>query len=240
VAQSPQRGRDARGVATPAWWAWHKAEQRFDAAGHAEAAAARIETALALFRPDGGLSDRQWAQEHLRAALAALDGPAWGKVRRLLSEQRTLKPRDWAQEQLAQAVAEPLWREACTRLWDWRKAMIHTDGPKHACLAQVVVMEQMVCQRLGPEWPVASAPVDERLRGVVRASRAVECVKSVVRMHQARHRHIRQGMLDLKRRDGNCRTFRHGKRRGACPYELLGLKWPTSDWWTLLQMDPKE
>src|SRR5438445_6631218 len=39
---------------------------------------------------------------------------------------------------------------------------------------------------------------------------------------------------------GNCRAFRHGKRRGACPYELLGLKLPTSNWWTLLQMDPKE
>jgi hypothetical protein len=54
------------------------------------------------------------------------------------------------------------------------------------------------------------------------------------------HRHVNQGMLDLKRLYGNCRAFRHGKRRGACPYELLGLKLPTSHWWTLLQMDPKE
>jgi hypothetical protein len=59
-------------------------------------------------------------------------------------------------------------------------------------------------------------------------------------MHQARHRHVNQGMLDLKRLYGNCRAFRHGKRRGAWPYELLGLKLPTAHWWTLLQMDPKE
>jgi hypothetical protein len=106
--QSQQRGRDARGVAKQAWWAWRKAEQRCDAAVQAEAAAARLETALALFRPDGCLSDRQWAQGHSRAALAELDGQAGGKVRRLLSEQRPLNQRDWAQEPLAQAVAEPL------------------------------------------------------------------------------------------------------------------------------------
>jgi hypothetical protein len=240
VAQSHQRGRDARGVAKQAWWAWHKAEQMFDAAVQAEATAARIETALALFRPEGCLSDRQWAQGHIRAALADLDGQAWGKVRRLLSDQRTLNHLDWAQEHLAQAVAEPLLRAACIRLWYWRAALTHTHGPKRVCLAQVVVMEQVVCQRLCPEWQSAYEQVDERLSRVVRASSAVECVNSVVRMHQARHRHVSQDMLDLKRLYWNCRAFRHGKRRGVCPYELLGLKLPTADWWTLLQMDPKE
>src|SRR5213593_3444646 len=93
-----QRGRDARGVAKQAWWAWRKAEQRFDAAVHAEAAAARIEAALIILRPDGGLSDRQWAQGHIRTALAELRGQEWGKVRRLRSDQRTLHHLDWVQE----------------------------------------------------------------------------------------------------------------------------------------------
>ena len=118
--------------------------------------------------------------------------------------------------------------------------MTHTHGEKHVRLAQLAVLEQVVCQHLCPEGQSAYTRVDERLRRVVRASSAVECVNSVVRMHQARHRHVSQGMLDLKRLYWNCRAFRHGKRRGACPYELLGLKLPTSDWWTLLQMDPKE
>ena len=82
--------------------------------------------------------------------------------------------------------------------------------------------------------------MDELLRQVVRASSAVECVHSVVRRHQARHRHVSQDRLDLKRLYWNGRTFRHGQRRGACPDELLGLKLPTAAWWTLLQMDPKE
>jgi hypothetical protein len=74
----------------------------------------------------------------------------------------------------------------------------------------------------------------------VRASSAVEGVNSVVRMHQGRHRHVSQGMLDLKRLYWNCRAFAGGKRKGRNPYELLGVKLPTSDWWQLLHMDPQE
>jgi hypothetical protein len=101
-------------------------------------------------------------------------------------------------------------------------------------------MEQALWQRLWPEWQKAYARVEAILDRVVRASSAVECVNSVMRMHQARHRHVSQGLLDLKRLYWNCRVFRHGKRKGACPYELLGLQLPTYRWWTILQMDPKE
>jgi hypothetical protein len=87
---------------------------------------------------------------------------------------------------------------------------------------------------------VGYVKVDELLRQAVRASSAVEGVNSVVRMHQGRHRHVSQEMLDLKRLYWNCRVFREGKRKERSPYELLGLKLPTSDWWQLLQMDPQE
>ena len=102
------------------------------------------------------------------------------------------------------------------------------------------VMEQALCQRLWPEWQQASAHVEAILERVVRASSAVECVNSVVRMHQGRHRHVSQGLLDLKRLYWNCRVFREGKRKGKSPYELLGLHLPSSNWWQLLQMTPEE
>ena len=35
-------------------------------------------------------------------------------------------------------------------------------------------------------------------------------------------------------------VFRDGKRKGQSPYDLLGLKWLSSDWWRLLQRDPEE
>jgi hypothetical protein len=44
-------------------------------------------------------------------------------------------------------------------------------------------------------------------------------------------------MLDLKRLYWNCRAFGSGKRRGKCPYQLLGVQLPTYDFWELLQRD---
>jgi hypothetical protein len=77
-------------------------------------------------------------------------------------------------------------------------------------LAQVVAMKQALGQRLWPEWPQTCARVAAILVSVVWASSAVECVNSVVRMHQARHRHVSQRLLDLERFYWNCRAFRHG------------------------------
>ena len=93
--------------------------------------------------------------------------------------------------------------------------------------------------RLSPQWHQAYERVDQIVRRVVRASRAVEGLNSVLRMQQARPRHGSQDMLDLKRLDWNGRALRHGKRTGHGPYELLGLKLPTYHWWTLLQMAPQ-
>lgn len=240
VAKNKQRGRDARGVAKQAWWAWHKAERLFDHAVQAEAAVQRIETALGVLNPQGQLNDRPGVQTQVSEAIEALPGKEWSKVRRLLQDQRTLHHLDWVQAQLTQAVAEVPLREALVRLWSLRDTITQAHGHQRVRLAQVVVLEQVVCQRLYPEWQAAYACVDEILSRVVRASSAVECVNSIVRMHQARHRHVSQGMLDLKRLYWNCRSFRHGKRKGTCPYALLGLELPTYDWWQLLQMGPEE
>jgi hypothetical protein len=118
--------------------------------------------------------------------------------------------------------------------------MRHAPDADRIRFSHLVVIEQVLCQRLCAQWQSVYEGVDEILRQAVRASSAVECVNSVVRMHQGRHRHVSQGMLDLKRLYWNCRVFREGKRKGRCPYDLLGLKLPTSDWWQLLQMDPEE
>jgi hypothetical protein len=102
------------------------------------------------------------------------------------------------------------------------------------------VIEHVLCERLCPQWQSASRCVDALLRDAVRASSAVACVNSVVRMHQGRHRPVSQGLLDLKRLYWHCRVFREGKRKGKSPYALLGLHVPSSNWWQLLQMAPEE
>ena len=58
-------------------------------------------------------------------------------------------------------------------------------------------------------------------------------------MHQARHRNLSQGLLEVKRLYGNGRPLVAGQRRGRCPYQHLGLHLPTYDPWALLQMKPE-
>jgi hypothetical protein len=84
------------------------------------------------------------------------------------------------------------------------------------------------------------ARVSAVLERVCRASSAVECLNSVLRMQQGRHRRMSQGMLDLKRLYWNCRPSPKGPRRGTSPYQRLGLSLPTSDFWELLQTSPEQ
>ena len=78
-------------------------------------------------------------------------------------------------------------------------------------------------------------------RNARRASSLVECINSTLRMQQARHRRMSQGLLNLKRLYWNCHRFRTGRRRGKSPYELLGLPWPGPPrWWELLTWSPEQ
>jgi hypothetical protein len=98
----------------------------------------------------------------------------------------------------------------------------------------------VLCQKMDPSWRESYGAVSRVLRGTVRASSAVECMNSVLRMHQGRHRTLTQGLLDLKRLYWNSRRFREGKRKGRSPYELLGLKLPSFNFLDLLKMPVPE
>ena len=87
---------------------------------------------------------------------------------------------------------------------------------------------------------VTRVGVGHVLSHVVRASSLVECVNSVIRMQQARHRRVTQNLLDLKRLWWNCRRFPTGKRGKRSPYEHLGVKLPTTQFWSLLKVDPNQ
>jgi hypothetical protein len=233
------RGGDPRGVASHAARSWRKAEQSFDEAVQSEALVQQVEAALCWFDAGGHLLKRGEAREQLDQVIEQLVGSQWHKVRRLLKDERTLSHLDRLEKQLVEAVPEPMLRESLTRLWFFSKQVKHAKAEARDRLRSLVITEQVLCGRLCPQWQNAYLEVDERLRQAVRASSAVEGVNSVVRMHQGRHRHVSQGMLDLKRFYWNCRVFHEGKRKRRSPYELLGLQLPTSDWWQLLQMDPE-
>ena len=97
------------------------------------------------------------------------------------------------------------------------------------------LVQQVVCQKSDAHWPASYRKVAQVFHQTVRASSAVECMNSVLRVHPSRHRTLTRDLLDLKRLDWNCRMFRGGKRRGRCPYEHLGLKLPSYDFWGLLR-----
>ena len=97
-----------------------------------------------------------------------------------------------------------------------------------------VVVQQVLCQHLDPNWRASYRLVAAVLGRAERASSAVECMNSVLRMHQSRHRTLTQEMLDLKRLYWNTRAFRGGKRKGRSPYEHLGVTEAGAGFWGLV------
>jgi hypothetical protein len=233
--QSPAVGRAAR----QAEKAQSKARKVLAQVEGQEQAWRRARAALELWRPDGSLNDRAYAAAAIAAALPALSGPCWAKVRGYLRDRRSLAFLDDLQQALAQAEPRAEARAALVRLWRLRQLQQQARGPAVA-LRLAVLVQQRVAGQLAADASASDRRVAAVLRRTVRASSAVEGMNSVWRMHQARHRGLSQALLDLKRLWWNSRAFAEGKRKGRCPYQLLGLHLPTYDPWELLQREPQE
>jgi hypothetical protein len=230
------------GATTRARTAWKKAEEAFYEAERIEAAWRRAEQALVLFRPDGQLNDRAWAEVEIAVAVSQLNGLEWAKACRMLTDPRALTFLDRLHHQLSEAEPNQELREALVRLWWFRRqrGADQRSSRAGAIAHGAHVVQTVVCDRIDPNWRELYRRVGRVLLRTVRASSVVECMNSVIRMHQARHRTLTQPLLDLKRLFWNCRPFREGKRRGSAPYKHLGLKLPTYDFWELLNMDPQD
>jgi hypothetical protein len=238
TARSRRRGEDQRRVVYTAQAAWDKATAALHTVEQREQAWQRARAALEVFRDDGQLNDRAWAATQLRAAAEALPGPHWAKTRRMLLDERTLTFLDRLHEDLESAEPRAEVRAALARWWWLRRQ--RPECPQSPMAVLVEPLQGRLCQQLSDDWQQAYARVSRVLRRVLRSSSVVECMNSVVRMHQARHRKLTQGLLYVKRLHWNCREFASGKRRGHCPYAHLGVRLPTYDWWELLNKNPQE
>jgi hypothetical protein len=238
VEHANQQGQDARGAAVAARNAWKKAAAAFAQYERAEAGWKLAHGALSVFRPDGQLNDRTWAEQQITAALPLWSGREWTKVRKSLQAPETLTFLDRLHRQLGAAVPEERLRAELVHLWWLRRQRPRAKTPGAVVGAGHVahLVRRVVCQKVDATWRKSYEAVARVLRQTVRASSAVECMNSVLRMHQSRHKTVAQGLLDLKRLYWNCRDFREGKRRGRCPYEHLGLKLPSYRFWDLLWM----
>ena len=240
--QLGREGKSRSGHAATVSRLWRKAERLWDQAMATEKAWTLTRSAFEFFTPEGRFHDRHQAQAVVAAALPDLSGPEWAKTRRLLLRRESFTFLDQAQRRLAELGLAPEVLSALLDLeglqrqpWRLSESAAGSAATRAWALARVVQLT-----KAQPDWQEQARRVREVLRGVWRASSLVECVNSVARMQQARHRKMTQGLLDLKRLYWNLHRFRLGHRKGQTPYGLLGLNLPDLSFWEFLKLTPEE
>jgi hypothetical protein len=215
---------------------WRQAERLWDQATAAETAWKQARSAFEFFTPEGRLNDRAQAAAVVAAALPHLSGAAWAKTRRLLLRRESFTFLDQVRPRLADLGLDPDDLSALLDLEGLRRQPWRLSAVTRAWASVRTVQLTKAC----PDWRDEAGRVRAVLRGAWRASSLVECVNSVARMQQARHRKMTQGLLDLKRLYWNHRRFRTGRRKDQTPYGLLGLKVPDLSFWEFLRLTPEE
>ncbi len=231
-----RQGRSCQGHGAPLNRLWRQAERMWDQAAAAETAWKRARSAFEFFTPGGRLNDRAQAAAVVAATLPHLGGAAWAKVRRLLLRRESFTFLDQVQQRLADLGLAPDVLSALLDLEGLRRQPWRLSAVTRVWASVRAVELTKAC----PDWREEARRVGAVLRGVWRASSLVECVNSVARMQQARHRKMTQGLLDLKRLYWNLRRFRTGRRKDQTPYGLLGLSLPDLSFWEFLKLTPEE
>ena len=242
VDRRGRQGQSRTGYATQANRQWRRAEHVWDRAVAAETAWKEAQSAFEFFTPDGRFNDRRQAEAAVAAALPHLSGPAWAKTRRLLQRRESFTFLDQADQRLTGLGLDPEVLSALLDLEGLRRQPWRLSGtaPAAAATRAWALARAVHLEKMRPDWRDQARRVREVLRGVWRASSLVECINSVARMQQARHRKMTQGLLDLKRLYWNLRRFRAGRRKDQTPYGLLGLKLPDVSFWEFLKLTPEE
>ena len=196
-----------------------------------------------LFTPAGELNSRAQAEAVLAQTMPELPDADFAKAKRLLSKPQTLTYLDEVQRKLAALPGSTAVKEAAVRAEGLRRhpELLAGESLSAGTLRGVLLVCGVILSKAGEEGSTMTKAVRHIFRNTWRASSLVEGINSVLRMHQARHRKLTQGLLDLKRLYWNCHTFLTGRRRGKSPYERLGLKLPEgADWWELTKMTPEQ
>jgi hypothetical protein len=240
--QKVRRTGSRQGTATSTARAERQAAAAVEVGVAVEEAWATIRDALQLFTPTGELNTRARVETILAAALPVLDDPVWAKTRRALTRPQLLTFLDRTHAQLAALPLTPTLCQAATRAEGLRQRPegLQGDRPSAAALRGVLLATSLVLTLAGDAGTAALTQVRNVLGQAWRASSLVECLNSVVRMQQSRHRRMTPGLLSLKRLYWNCRAFRSGRRGKQTPYALLGVRLPTTDWWELLRLSPEQ
>ena len=229
------QGRSRQGHGTATRRLWDQAERAWEQAEAAEEAWKRARSALEIFTPEGRLNDRSRAEAIVAASWPHLSGQAWAKTRRLLLRRESFTFLEQVQQRLAELGLDADLLSALLDREGLRRQPWRLSAATRAWASVRTVQLTKTC----PDWREEARRVGAVLRGAWRASSLVECVNSVARMQQARHRRMTQGLLDLKRLYWNLRRFRVGRRKDQTPYNLLGLNLPELSFWEFLKLTPE-
>jgi hypothetical protein len=242
-ARRQRNGKSTQGLHNRACACWAEANRAADAWQVRDEAWRRVEAALQLISPEGELNTRVRAEAALAAALPQLPDADFAKAKRLLQQPQTLTYLDEVQRKL-QALPVPVAvRAAAVRQEALRRRpeLLQGNGAGAAAFRGVLLVCAVILAKAGDVGQQAVEAIRTIFRTTWRASSLVECLNSALRMQQARHRKMSQGLLDLKRLYWNSHTFRTGRRRGSSPYQRLGIPWPDGiRWWQLLKWSPEQ
>jgi len=242
-AQRQKHGQALTGCSQRLRPRWAKATQAMEVWEEQSRLWQKTQGALAVFTPEGELNTRARAEAILAETLPQLPDTEWGTAKRMLQQPQTLTYLDEIHRKLEALPVPAEVRRAAVREEGLRRHPELLQGPsvQAAAVRGVLLAGAVVLAKIGEMGPWTRIAVRGILRSSWRASSLVECINSVLRMHQARHRKMSQGLLDLKRLYWNCHPFRTGRRRGTSPYERLGMPWPEGlRWWDLLKWPPEQ
>jgi cell division protein FtsB len=243
VDECARQGQKQTGPAVRASHAWRNAEKAMDEWRDTERTWQQIKEALLLVTPEGELNTRAKAEAVLARTLPQLPDSDFAKTKRQLQRPEMLNYLDRVQDKLKKLPFPEEVKQAAVRQEALRRRpeLLKEENPKAAALRGVMLVGAVVLGKTGGAGQQAVAAVKEIFRRAYRASSLVECINSVLRMQQAQHRRMTQGLLDLKRLYWNCHTFRTGRRRNTTPYQRLGVPWPKGlRWWDVLKLTPEQ
>jgi hypothetical protein len=237
-----RHGQSLSGIATLVPKLWEKADQAFARWTEQERLWNEAKAALVLVTPEGTLNTPERAERLVREALTPLPDADFGKSKRQLLEPETFTYLREVHRKLdalpaSAEVKKAAVKQECLRR---RPELLQGESVQAAAMRGVLLMCGVVLAKSGEVGQETAATVKEIFRMAWRASSLVECVNSVVRMQQARHRRMSQGLIDLKRLYWNTAAFRTGRRRKKSPYDHLGVNLPEGiRWWELLKCPPQ-
>jgi hypothetical protein len=242
LEECARQGQAQTGPAVRASHAWKKAEKAMDAWQESESLWKKTKDVLPLITPEGELNTRAKAEAVLAQTLPQLPDRDFAKTKRQLQRPEMLNYLDRVQDKLAKLSFPEEVKQAAVRQEALRRRpeLLKGETPKAAALRGVLLVCALILGKAEVGQQAVKA-VREIFRRAYRASSLVECINSVLRMQQAQHRNMSQGLLDLKRLYWNCHSFRTGHRRGTTPYQRLGVPWPEGmRWWDVLKLTPEQ